>query len=431
MIDRRRLAFGGIFAAILLAVTLAGIEFLAAFYTPSWPARAMNPREPAPVRVLSAPFKNQPWLADPDNSWGMRDKERTVTKPPGTFRAVFVGDSFVESRFTPLSLPAAVEQRLTAKPRTVEAINLGVGATDPRSYYYRIRDVALELQPDAVLLFIYAGNDFMAPDEGYSVWPRWIDESAGGSIVGTIMPRTNWLLVNRLDLAAFFRSTSTAPANDEAMLFAAITAPPEERLKRIVSYVKTYHFPDTPEERLAEILSRGDNRYFDIALPHDGGEQEYLLDWMFDTLMSWETRDFEVAKNRQDVERLMGTRHVDATFSWIEATDRLLRKRGVPLVVFLVPMGSVDPDYVEFWKPWPRAYSWNYICEEWQSRLASALAKAGIHHVDLTDSLANVAGTYRKLDGHWSQKGEAIVADRVERELKSLLRDDRAVAHKK
>lgn len=430
MIDRRRLAFGGIFAAILFVVTLAGIEFLASFYTPSWPARAMNPREPAPVRVLSAPFKNQPWLADPDNSWGMRDKERTVTKPPGTFRAVFVGDSFVESRFTPLSLPAAVEQRLPANRRKVEAINLGVGATDPRSYYYRTRDVALELQPDAVLLFIYAGNDFMAPDEGYSVWPRWIDESAGGSIVGTIMPRTNWLLVNRLDLAAFFSSRSTAPANDEAMLFAAITAPPEERLKRIVSYVKTYHFPDTPEERLAEILSRGNNRYFDIALPHDGGEQEYLLDWMFDTLMSWETRDFEVARGRQDVERLMGMKHVDATFSWIEATDRILRKRGVPLVVFLVPMGSVDPDYVEFWKPWPRAYSWNYICEEWQSRLASALSKAGIHNVDLTDSLANVPGTYRKLDGHWSQKGEAIVADRVERELRSLV-DDRVVAHKK
>jgi hypothetical protein len=170
---RKRLAFGAIFGAILVAVTLAGIEFMASFYTPSWPARAMNPREPAPERVLGTPFKRQPWLADPDNSWGMRDRERTVVKPPGTLRAVFVGDSFVESRFTPLSVPAAVERRLILSADKIEAVNLAVGATDPRSYHYRIRDVALDIQPDAVLLFIYAGNDFMAPDQGYSIRAWW------------------------------------------------------------------------------------------------------------------------------------------------------------------------------------------------------------------------------------------------------------------
>ena len=429
MVDRKRLAFWTIFGTILLATSLAGIEFLASFYTPSWPARAMNPREPAPVRVLSAPFKRQPWLADPDNSWGMRDHERTVAKSPGTLRAVFVGDSFVESRFTPLSVPAAVEQRLTAAGSRVEAVNLAVGATDPRSYYYRIRDVALDLHPDAVLLFIYAGNDFMAPDQGYSMWPRLVDESPGGSLVGLFMPRTNWLLVNRLDLAAFFKSTAKAPANDEAVLYAAVTAPPEERLKRIVAYAKKYHFPEVPEERLAEILSRGDNRYFGIALPHEGGEQEYLLDWMFGTLMSWEARDFEVPASRQDVVRLMGRAQVDSTFSWIEATDRVLRKRGVPLLVFLAPVGSVDPDYADFWKPWPRAYSWNYICDEWHSQLASALSKAGIRHVDLRENLANIRGTYRKLDGHWSQKGEAIVADRAAFELRTLLSKPRPAGH--
>jgi len=426
MHDRKRLAFWAIFGTILLGTTLAGIEFLASFYTPAWPARVMNPREPAPVRLLSTPFKRQPWLADPDNSWGTRDHERTVAKPPGIRRAVFIGDSFVESRFTPLSVPAAVQQRLAGADPGIEAVNLAVGATDPRSYYYRIRDVALELQPDAVVLFIYAGNDFMAPDQGYSIWPRLIDESPGGSLVGFFMPRTNWLLVNRLDLAAFFRSRSKAPANDEAMLYSAVTAPAEERLKRIVAYAKTYHFPELSEERITEVLARGDNRFASIALPHDG-EQEYLLDWMFDTLMSWEARDFEVAKSREDAARVAGKGQVDATFSWIEATDRLLRKRGVPLVVFLVPMGSVDPEYADFWKPWPRLYSWNYICDEWQSQLAARLAKTAIRHVDLRESLANVPGTYRKLDGHWSQKGEAIVADRVAVELKPLLAD-RAVA---
>lgn len=431
MNKRKRLVFGAVFTVILLAVTLVGIEVLSSFYTPAWPARAMNPREPAPVRLLTAAFKNQPWLADGDNSWGMRDIERTVAKPAGAYRAVLVGDSFVEARFTPLSLPAAVEKGLPeVDGRKVEAVNLGVGATDPRSYYYRIRDVALEIQPDAVLLFVYAGNDFMAPNAGYSIWPNWIDESAGGSVVGSIMPRTNWLLVNRLDLSAFFRSRSTAPPNDEATLFDAVTAPPAERLQRIVTYVKKHHYPDVPEERLAEILSRGNNRYFDIAAPGENGEQEYLLDWMFGTLMSWETTDFAVPANRQDVARVMGNRQVDATFSWLEATQKLLKSRGVPLVVFLVPMGSVDPDYVEFWKPWPRAYSWNYICDVWQTELATKLSKAAIRTVDLRDVLNDVPGTYRKLDGHWSQKGEAIVAERVDLELKALITEGAPKAKK-
>jgi hypothetical protein len=86
----------------------------------------------------------------------------------------------------------------------------------------------------------------------------------------------------------------------------------------------------------------------------------------------------------------------------------------------MVPVGSVDPDYAKFWKPWPRIYSWNYICDEWHSQLAERLAKTGTRYVDLRENLANVPGTYRKLDGHWSQKGEAIVADRVKAELEAL-----------
>jgi SGNH hydrolase-like domain, acetyltransferase AlgX len=419
MSDPKRLAFNAIFGAILLVATLAGLEFLSSFLTPNWPARAIVSRDPTPVRELGTPYKRQPWLAEPDNSWGMRDRERTVAKPQGTSRAVFVGDSFVESRFTPLSLPAAVEQRLP-KEAKIEAVNLAVGGTDPRSYYYRIRDVALALHPDAVLLFIYAGNDFVAPDEGYSIWPRLLDESPGGSIVGSIMPRTNWLLVNRFNLSEFLGSQSKAPPDADEILYAAVLAPPAERLKRIVTYIKTNHFPEVPEERIAEILSRGNSRFLDIALPHDG-EQEYLLDPMFHSLMSWETWDFKVPTSRQDAPQFVPDGKVEATLSWIEATDRLLRSHGIPLLIFLAPVGSVDPGYVEFWKPWPRPYAWNYICDEMHARLAAALAKDGLRYVDLRADLDKVEGTYRKLDGHWSQKGEAIVAQRVARELNSLL----------
>ena len=421
MLPRKRLLFGVVFGLILTVATLAGIEILASAYAPAWPARALVSLEPATSpHEPQPPFNRQPWLGDADNDWGMRDTPRTIDKPAGAVRALFVGDSFVESRFTPLSLRAAVNQRLPAADRRVETIDLGVPGTDPRSYYYRIRDVGLKLSPDAILLFFYAGNDFMPPDQGYSIWPRLVDESPGASIVGWLMPRTNWLLVNRLNLSNFFQARAPAPPNEEMMIDAALKAPPDERLGRIVAHLKKYNYPQLSEAQITEILSRGDNRFWRAATSNDG-EQEFLLGWALDILINWESRDFDVAKNRQDATRLAGNGEVEASLSWLEAADRVARAQGVPLLVFLVPVGFVDPDYDEFWKPWPRAYSWNYICDERQSRLAAALGKTKIRFVDLREDLMGIPGTYRKLDGHWSQKGEAIVAGRVQQELRSLL----------
>jgi hypothetical protein len=426
MLDRKRLAFGAVFGAILVAASLVGIECLASFYAPSWPMRALRSVPTSnPVTAKAGPVSEQGWSAGPFNSWGMRDTEHSLAKPAnGASRVVFVGDSFVESAFTPLSLPAAVQRQVEAAGDTIEAINLGVSATNPRSYYFRTRDVALALSPDGLLLFICTANDFMAADAGYSPWPPLVDESPGGSLLGTIMPRTNWLLVNRLRLSELLRGNTSLPGETE-MLADDLKAPPGERTGRLVAHVKKYYYPDLPEEKIREVLARDNDRLWRLA-ERNPDEQEYLMGWMLNNLVSWETNDFEVAKSRLDATRLAGDAEVRATLSWIEATDKLARAHGLPLVVFLVPVGSVDPEYADFWKPWPRAYSWNYICDERTTRLVSSLSKSGIRYVDLRETLANIPGTYRKLDGHWSQKGEAIVAGRVALELKSLLRSPSA-----
>lgn len=418
----KRVAFGAIYAVVLTVATLAGIEALASFYAPSWPARALRATGPVnPVSAAAEPFKDQPWLATPFNSWGMRDSERTVAKPAGAFRAVFVGDSFVESPLTPLSLPAAVARRFPESGRNIEAIDLGVSATSPRSYYYRLRDVALNLSPDALLLFIYAGNDFVLGDQGYtgSLLPPLVDESPGSSLVGTLMPRTNWLAVNRLRLAESLMNKDPPPA-EETTLYDAVHAPSGERLPRLVAHLKKYYFPQLSDAEIGEILSRGGNRFWrELGSPE--GEREFLMGWTLANLLTWETGTFGVAASVQDAGRLTSNSEVQAVLSWIAAADRLARERGVPLRIFLAPVGTIDPEYVEFWKPWPRAYSFNYVGEDREIRLAAALKAAGIPFVDLREDLAGVAGTYRKRDGHWTQKGEAIVADRVARELRPLI----------
>lgn len=49
----KRVAFATTFAVILSVATLVGLEVLASFYVPAWPARVLSTREPAPVRLLA------------------------------------------------------------------------------------------------------------------------------------------------------------------------------------------------------------------------------------------------------------------------------------------------------------------------------------------------------------------------------------------
>ena len=104
------------------------------------------------------------------------------------------------------------------------------------------------------------------------------------------------------------------------------------------------------------------------------------------------------------------------------AMDRAARERGVPLVLFIVPPGTVDPDYVDFWKPWPRFYAFNVIADYRQDRLLEALSGTSIRYVDLRKDFEGVRGAYRRSDAHWTDKGVEIAANRVFQELRRLER---------
>ena len=81
MILRKHLAFGVVYGLILTLVTLAGTEFLASFYAPSWPARALRAVSPVnPVKVVPESFSNQPWLAE-TQLLGYARFERTLANP--------------------------------------------------------------------------------------------------------------------------------------------------------------------------------------------------------------------------------------------------------------------------------------------------------------------------------------------------------------
>ncbi|MFO1161127.1 MAG: SGNH/GDSL hydrolase family protein [Reyranellaceae bacterium] len=409
-----------VYGAILLLVTVAGTELVASFLVPTWPARDLRPVSAEALKDrISSVFADMPQLVPVYNDWGMRDRPRSFVRPADVaFRSVMVGDSFLEGLMLASPLPARVELRWReAGQADMEAINLGVSATGPQQYYYRIRDVVTPLKPDLIVVMVYAGNDFVSTGlEPYAL-PPWIAELPMPSALGLVAPRTTWLLVNRLGLSELGRGNRAIP-DEFALLNEWARKPPAERLDYFVRHIRTHYYPNVDEATIRGILSRGGDRLWTAFRPRPA-DREFVQGWLLGSMVDWETGTWEVPRTAEEADQRSAPM-VEETLSWLLGANELAKNMGARLVVALAPSGVVDPDYVEFWRPWPRYFSYNLSSDARHRRLAGELHRRGLSVVDLRDSLNGVAGTYRLTDGHWTEKGTDIVAQRLSSELMDL-----------
>ncbi|GEP54609.1 hypothetical protein RSO01_17750 [Reyranella soli] len=410
----KRFWFWPIYGLALLGLVVVGAEYVASWSAPSWPARELRPIPLDALTVnVKTVFADTPELVPAYNDWAMRDRPRSIARPPDVqFRAALVGDSFLEGYYIPAPLAELVERRWVARGLAgMEAINLAVAATGPRQYYGRIRKVALALGPDVVAVFVYAGNDMMdRPFDPFSL-PPLIDELPTPSVLGSVAPRTTWLLANRLRLSEIGRANKDIPG-EEALLSEWMHQPAAEPVANVARHMRLNYFPKLSEKTISEILLRGDGRLHDAARNrrHD---REFLGGWLLSGIIDWETGDWPVPRNADEARQMAGDTRVGETLSWLQAMDRLVAANGKRLLVALIPVGTVDPDYVEFWRPWPRYYSYSLSADARHRRLAEALRQSGLQVVDLREVLDGARGTYRLTDGHWTDRGTQSSAGRI------------------
>src|SRR5579883_1852827 len=97
---------------------------------------------------------------DRTNSDGFRDVERSIAKPPGTTRILFLGDSVVVGNGLPgieQTIPACLERRL--RDRRVEVLNFGQGGYCTLSEVELLRVKGVRYQPDLVAV-VFVNNDY-------------------------------------------------------------------------------------------------------------------------------------------------------------------------------------------------------------------------------------------------------------------------------
>jgi hypothetical protein len=414
----KKIWFWPIFVLLLLSVTVAGTEFVASFLVPSWPARDLRPISAELLSEnASVVLADSPEIIPHYNDWGVRDRPRSIVRPANVrFRSVFVGDSFLEGLYTHAPISQLIEQRWAAESYpNAEAINLGIAATGPRQYYYRIKRVALALNPDAIVIFVYAGNDFIQVGFDDFAMPALAEELPVPSILGAIAPRTNWLVANRLGLSEIARGNKDIPGENE-LLAEWAEKPTPEVTGRVARHMKQYYYPKLSEETIHEILARG-GAPVRATLAERKADHQTVAGWLVSSIIDWETGTWPVPHDAQEAERMIDPTVVDQTLSWLVGAEELAKAHGAKLFVALAPVGIGDPEYVAFWKPWPRYFSYTLSADARHKRLAMALQQRGMQIIDLREALNGVRDSYRLTDGHWTELGTKIAADRVAREL--------------
>jgi hypothetical protein len=101
------------------------------------------------------------------NSDGLRDREHSKEKPPGTFRIAVVGDSYAEAFQVSREKAfwSVLERRLGNCPslqgRRVEVINFGVSGYGTAQELITLRERVWAYSPDLVLLAVTTNNDVL------------------------------------------------------------------------------------------------------------------------------------------------------------------------------------------------------------------------------------------------------------------------------
>ncbi|WP_027254481.1 SGNH/GDSL hydrolase family protein [Planktothrix agardhii] len=165
-----------VFASLVLAIVLgevglriAGIEHQPPLpadseslaYSVNDPERGWSPR----------PNAKTVWAGEGEvsevkmNSFGMRDRERTLEKPANSYRIAVIGDSFMEALHVPLEKTALsiMETQLKTCPilkgKNIEVLNFGVQGYGTAQELMTWRHHAQQFSPDLVILGFYPGND--------------------------------------------------------------------------------------------------------------------------------------------------------------------------------------------------------------------------------------------------------------------------------
>jgi hypothetical protein len=341
------------------------------------------------------------------NRHGFRDEEIPPAKGAGELRILCLGDSFVEG------VGVAVEDRFCdvaerelARRRggPVVAINAGQMATGPIEYFHNLLDFGIALEPDLVVVAIFAGNDFMGGRRllrsEREVSPRlperpawWASSYVARGLAQLLSSQT--YLVRNLRGKGVWQAAFGVPVGRslylEKLSFLAVT-------------------PDELDAAAARM---------DPALVADfmAGRLNptYFIQAVALTVVT--------LRGDEPPPRPYTERDVAGLVHLLERSRVLLAERGIELVVLVIPHvhETHRADHIAFLQalaiePPPQLLQ----LPDLRRDLVAQLEATGLRVVDLTEALRTAAALpFHVMDGHFDELGHRIAADALLREIET------------
>jgi len=403
-----RVDFYTVSISLFLSITipLLIIEFIASRSVPPWPAIALHGVDPEIGKTQWGRVQSLYSEATNNNSWGQRDRERSIEPPDDKTRIAFIGDSFLEeSSIKPVSL--LVEELL---PPSYEVINLGVSATDPVHYYWALKNVALELGVKHVFVFMFIGNDLLddkpADDRGI-IASSLLAPPPQSSLLGTLMPATNYHLTKK-----YKKSTTAWMARDlhhyeqsQLELFRKVG------MKKLPLLLARYNSPAGEKACYDKLLAHNLFDFYKMLINPDMG--------LFRTyIIGKAVTNF--CQPIEHVEDSLGKSAGSYSIQMVNLMKDVARKNDVGISFVIVPQGFDVDD--RFWEQWKVLADFREIYNHSlkASYFKRVLLNNNSHVVDLYPSFESKTGTYLNVDGHWSKLGNELAAKELVQEIKSM-----------
>lgn len=327
------------------------------------------------------------------NSLGLRYPELPAEKPPGSTRIIMLGDSFTEGVGVEAheTFGVYLEQALGAGGR-VQFVNGGLGGEGPLRFWRVFRQVGLPLDPDGVLVCLYA-NDVMDTPESVTREDlyRLAPEQRGfGARLHGLVPRVHNVLVEAGRQLSRERQQSGGFVDTAASL-ARERGIGEERIEAWRARL--------PAE-LVEASDRGEfNRsLLSMGLVNPGYWEEAI------------NLTTALAQRKYDSMRLI-----------LDEIADVARARGMAIGLVYIPAPlQYDPSRHADWNPWviggvATRPGWLREDSELQRRLAAWAQARGMPYLDLAPILRKTVAAGEtlniRLDGHWTARGHRVVGE--------------------
>jgi hypothetical protein len=394
---KKHFVFSLIFFISLVAMTLLLMNIAASFYTVPWPASGLH--------GVSSEVGKKAWLYHEKapgfvkvNSWGQRDREHSIDRPAETYRMIFIGDSLLEDG-SPVPLPYRTEDILKGMGKTsFEAINLGVSATEPDEYYYRLKRIGLPLRPDHCVLVFSASSDFIQE-------PSLLSYSG----ISSTYPRLSFLQLLGLKSLDLIISNERRPLLRGWFSAGGLL---KHELKLQETFAKTVNdqeteltflsfFPLAQQNQLKSVLynsSAADrSRFYDMLRHPDDAK-----------FRSW---NLNIATNVAKGEAIPNFISAQYSFQWVKAAKELCRRRGIKFTLVIIPDGlTVDPRMSGQYSALADMKAYMKYNDDAVSRFVSHSLQEGMDVVDLRSLLQGKSGAYLNMDGHLSMYGVDLIA---------------------